>query len=51
MICLYNTLTRKKEELKLHEPGKVKMYTCGLCAYRKFTDLYYGGRSGTVFAL
>lgn len=33
MICLYNTLTRKKEELKLHEPGKVKMYTCGPTVY------------------
>ena len=33
MINLYNTLTRKREELKLHEPGKVKMYTCGPTVY------------------
>jgi len=30
---LYNTLTRKKEELKPLEDGKVKLYTCGLTVY------------------
>ena len=32
-VELYNTLTRKKEELKTLEPGKVKMYTCGITVY------------------
>ncbi len=30
---LYNTLTRKIEEFKPLEPGKVKLYTCGLTVY------------------
>ena len=30
---LYNTLTRQIEEFKTHEPGKVKMYTCGPTVY------------------
>ena len=30
---LYNTLTHKVEEFKTHEPGKVKMYTCGPTVY------------------
>ena len=30
---LYNTLTRQIEELKTHEPGKVKMYTSGPTVY------------------
>ena len=30
---LYNTLTRKKEELKPLEDNKVKLYTCGLTVY------------------
>lgn len=30
MIRIYNTLTRKKEEFKPLEEGKVKMYVCGL---------------------
>lgn len=30
---LYNSLTRQVEELKTHEPGKVKMYTCGPTVY------------------
>lgn len=33
MIKIYNTLTRKKEELKTIEPGKVKMYVCGPTVY------------------
>jgi cysteinyl-tRNA synthetase len=32
-ICLFNTLTRKKESLKPIEQGKVKMYTCGPTVY------------------
>ncbi len=30
---IYNTLTRKVEEFITHEPGKVKMYTCGPTVY------------------
>ncbi len=30
---LYNTLTQKKEEFVPHEPGKVRMYTCGPTVY------------------
>ena len=30
---LYNTLTRKKESLVPHQPGKVGMYVCGITAY------------------
>ncbi len=33
MIRLYNTLTRKKEELQTLEPGVVKMYVCGPTVY------------------
>ncbi len=32
-IRLYNTLTRKKEELIPLEPGKIKMYVCGPTVY------------------
>lgn len=32
-ISLYNTLTRSKEELTTLEPGKVRLYTCGLTVY------------------
>ncbi len=32
-IKLYNTLTKQVEELKTLEPGKVKMYTCGITVY------------------
>jgi len=34
-IKLYNTLTRKKEELETIEPGKVRMYVCGPTVYSK----------------
>jgi len=30
---IYNTLTRKKEEFKPVEPGKIKMYNCGPTVY------------------
>lgn len=33
MLNLYNTATRKKEEFKPFEPGKVSMYTCGPTVY------------------
>jgi cysteinyl-tRNA synthetase len=34
-IKLYNTLTRKKEEFKTVETGKVRMYVCGPTVYNK----------------
>lgn len=34
-IKIYNTLTRKKEDLKTLEPGKIKMYVCGPTVYSK----------------
>ncbi len=33
MLRLYNTQTRKKEEFKTIEPGKVRMYVCGPTVY------------------
>lgn len=33
MLEIYNTLTRKKEPLKTIEPGKVRMYVCGMTVY------------------
>ncbi len=35
-LYLYNTLTRKKDEFKSIEPGKVKMYSCGPTVYNYF---------------
>ncbi len=32
-MLLYNSLTRKKDEFRTYEPGKVKMYTCGPTVY------------------
>ena len=32
-LKLYNTLSRKKELFKSIEPGKVKIYTCGVTVY------------------
>ena len=34
MLRLYNTLTRRVEEVKPLEPGVIKMYTCGPTVYR-----------------
>jgi cysteinyl-tRNA synthetase len=34
-IQIYNTLTRKKEQLETIEPGKVRMYVCGPTVYNK----------------
>ena len=33
VVKLYNTLSRKKEEFKPIEEGKVKMYVCGPTVY------------------
>jgi cysteinyl-tRNA synthetase len=33
MLCIYNTLTRTKEAFRPIEPGKVRLYVCGMTAY------------------
>lgn len=33
MQVIYNTLTRRKEELQPLEPGKLRMYVCGITVY------------------
>jgi len=33
MVRVHNTLTRKKEDFQTLEPGKVKMYVCGVTVY------------------
>lgn len=33
MLHIYNTLSRTKEPLKTAEPGKVRMYVCGMTVY------------------
>ena len=33
MLEIYNTLKRRKEEFKPIEPGKVRMYVCGMTVY------------------
>lgn len=33
MIRIYNTLSRKKEDFQTLEPGKVRMYVCGVTVY------------------
>ncbi|MCB1874883.1 MAG: cysteine--tRNA ligase [Chromatiales bacterium] len=33
MLEIYNTLTRRKEPLQTIEPGKVRMYVCGMTVY------------------
>jgi cysteinyl-tRNA synthetase len=35
MLKIYNTLTRQKETFETIEPGKVRMYVCGLTVYDK----------------
>ncbi|HEY9884438.1 MAG TPA: cysteine--tRNA ligase [Thermosynechococcaceae cyanobacterium] len=35
-LTLYNTLTRRKEPFVPIEPGKVRMYVCGITAYNYF---------------
>jgi cysteinyl-tRNA synthetase len=32
-LRVYNTLTRRKEEFKTIEPGRVRMYVCGVTVY------------------
>ncbi len=46
-LQIYNTLTGKKEEFVPLEPGRIRMYVCGITAY----DLCHIGhaRSGIVF--
>lgn len=34
-VKIYNTLTRKKEDLQTLEPGKIKIYVCGPTVYSK----------------
>ena len=45
-IKIYNSLTRKKEEFKPVEKGKVKMYVCGMTVY---SDAHIG-HARTYFA-
>jgi cysteinyl-tRNA synthetase len=33
MLKIYNTLTRSKQEFRPMQPGKVKMYVCGITVY------------------
>jgi cysteinyl-tRNA synthetase len=33
MLKIYNSLTQQKEEFKPIEPGKIKMYVCGMTVY------------------
>jgi cysteinyl-tRNA synthetase len=47
MLRIYNTLTRKKEDLQTLEPGVVKMYVCGVTVY---SDAHIGhAMSAIVF--
>ena len=47
MLTIHNTLTNKKEEFVSIEPGKVKMYVCGVTVY---DDIHMGhARSMIVF--
>ncbi|MBM3151211.1 MAG: cysteine--tRNA ligase [Chloroflexi bacterium] len=47
MLRVYNTLTRKKEEFQTIEPGKVRMYVCGVTVY---SDAHVGhAMSALVF--
>jgi cysteinyl-tRNA synthetase len=45
-LKIYNTLTRKKEEFKPVEKGKVKMYVCGMTVYSEA----HIGHARTYFA-
>ena len=33
MLTIYNSLTRQKEKFEPIEPGKVRMYVCGITVY------------------
>jgi cysteinyl-tRNA synthetase len=45
-LKIYNSLTRKKEEFKSQEPGRVRMYVCGPTVY---DFLHVGNFRGPVF--
>lgn len=45
-LKIYNTLTRRVEEFKTLEPGKVKMYVCGPTVY---DFLHVGNFRGAIF--
>lgn len=49
MLKVYNTLTGKKEEFSPIEPGRVRMYTCGITAY-DYSHLGHA-RAAVVFDL
>ena len=34
-MIVYNTLTRRKEELRTVRPGEVRMYSCGPTVYSR----------------
>ena len=42
-VRLYNTLTQKVEDFVPHEPGRVKLYVCGITVY----DLAHAGHGRT----
>ncbi len=46
-LRIYNSLTRRKDVFEPLEPGKVKMYVCGITAY----DLCHVGhaRAAVIF--
>ncbi|MGW8368354.1 MAG: class I tRNA ligase family protein, partial [Gammaproteobacteria bacterium] len=33
MLCIFNSLTGRKERLEPLQPGKVRMYVCGITVY------------------
>ena len=46
-LCLYNTLTRKKERFESIDPKSVRMYTCGPTVY---SHAHLGNMRPYVFA-
>lgn len=46
MLQIYNTLTRRKEEFKPLQPGKVGMYVCGITVY----DVSHMGHARTYLS-
>jgi cysteinyl-tRNA synthetase len=46
MLQIYNTLSRKKEDFRPLEPGKVRMYVCGMTVY----DLCHVGHARMLIA-
>ncbi|MFQ5933957.1 MAG: cysteine--tRNA ligase, partial [Dehalococcoidia bacterium] len=47
MLSLYNTLTRRREEVGAVESGVVRMYTCGPTVYR---DVHIGNLRSYLMA-